>query len=243
MSRLSGDTAERMRTAFTVEMSAATKQVHEGSIGTALNAVGSTPVGVRAPRWRVRVPALAAALLIVLPVGTAFASEGAVPGDLLYPIKLLVEPIRSVVDSDVVPRHRVGELAQLMDIPNEAHRLTDAVTDARDAVSDLAADHPLRTDLDRLTDRVTDAAPAIVPSHDEVDSDHPATDTETDRPETDVRDGDSQETDRLGTDAVDDGTHEDGAPADPSVDDVTTDTSQRDDGSDSPTEPPPERDG
>ena len=243
MSRLAGDTAERMRTAFTIEMSTATKQVHEASMGDALNTVGGAPVAVRTPRWRLRVPALAAALLIVLPVGTAFASEDAVPGDLLYPIKRLVEPIRSVVDSDVVPQHRVDELARLLDIPDEAHRLTDAVTDARDAVSDLPVGHHLRTDLDRLTDRVTDAATVDVPSHDDVESDHPETDTPGDRSGTDPPHDGPQDTDRSGTDAPVDGTYSDTATTDPSADDATTDTHQRDDGADSHTEqPPPESD-
>jgi hypothetical protein len=241
MSRLAGDTTQRMREAFTVEMSAATKQAHEASIGDALNTAGGPPVGVRTSSWRVRVPALAAALLIVLPVGTAFAAEDAVPGDLLYPVKRLVEPIRSVVDSDVVAQHRVDELAYLLEIPDETHRLTDAVSDARDAVSDLPADHYLRTDLEQLTDRVTDAAPADVPSHDEVDSDHPEvdsdhpeSDTPADRSGTDAPNDGVQDTDRAGTDAPSDGTQEDGS---------TADTPHRDSGSDAPTdEPPPERD-
>ncbi len=256
MSRLAGDTTQRMREAFTVEMSAATKQAHEASIGDALNTAGGPPVGVRTSSWRVRVPALAAALLIVLPVGTAFAAEDAVPGDLLYPVKRLVEPIRSVVDSDVVAQHRVDELAYLLEIPGEAHRLTGAVSDARDAVSDLPADHYLRTDLEQLTDRVTDAAPADVPSHDEVDSDHPEVDsdhpeadsdrpeadsdrpesaTPGDRPGTDAPNDGVQDTDRAGTDAPSDGTQEDGS---------TADTPHRDSGSDAPTErDAPPRDG
>ncbi len=228
MSRLAGDTTDRMREAFTIEMSAATKEAHESSIGAALNTFGATSTGVRTPRWRLRVPAFVAALLVVAPVGAAFASESAVPGDLLYPVKRLVEPIRSVVDSDVVAQHRVDELAHFLDMHTEADRLSDAVQDARDAVSDLPADHHLRVAFDRLTDRATNAAPVDVPSHDEVDSDHPATDTSTDRSPTDVPDDRSHETDTS---------------TDPTTDDVTTETHERDDGSDSHTEqPPPERD-
>ena len=239
MSRLAGDTTQRMREAFTVEMSAATKQVHEASIGDALATVGGTLVGVPTPRWRMRVPALAAALLIVLPVGTAFASEGAVPGDLLYPVKRLVEPIRSVVDSDVVAQHRVDELARLLDVPDEAHRLMDAVTDARDAVGDLPPDHDLRATFDRLTDRVTDAAPVDVPSHGDAESDHPQTVTPSDRPSTDAPHDDSQETDRPGTDAPADGTHDDATTTEPPTDDATTGTHPRSDGFDTHNEEPP----
>lgn len=228
MSRLAGDTTQRMCEAFTIEMNDATKEAHRASMGDVLSAIGASAPTVRAPWWRARVPALVAAVLVVLPVGTAIASESAVPGDLLYPVKRFVEPVRSVVDSDVVAQHRVDELAHLMDIPTQAERLTDAVEDARDAVRDLPIDHRLRTDFDRLTDRATDAAQVTVPSSEEEDSDHPVTDTNTDRPAEEEPVDRPHETDTL---------------VDPPPDDAPADTHQRHDRSDPHTdEAPPVRD-
>lgn len=186
MSSLAGNTTERMRSAFTIEMSATTKQAHEASISTALNTVGATTHGVRTPRWRVRVPALVAGLMVALPLGTAVASEGAVPGDLLYPIKRLVEPIRSVVDPDVAAQHRVEELARLIDSPASSDRVADAVFDARDAVGDLPADHLLRAEFDKLTDRLAESESVVVPFTDDENADHPVSDTNTNRLKTDV---------------------------------------------------------
>lgn len=44
------------------------------------------------------VPAIALVLIVALGTGTSFAAEGAVPGDLLYPVKIKInEPVRNIV--------------------------------------------------------------------------------------------------------------------------------------------------
>ncbi len=138
---------ERMRSAFAIEMGATTKQMHEASIRAALNTVGGITHGTVAPRWRLRVPALIVASLIVLPLGTAIASEDAVPGDLLYAIKRLVDPLRSVLDSDIAAEHRVDELAHLID--RAAHRGTSATLSSDEV-------NPRYGSTDTIADRNTE---------------------------------------------------------------------------------------
>lgn len=200
MSPLTKDTSQRMREAFTVEMSPATKQAHTSSIGEALSTVGSVQARPPMSWWRMRVPALGAALLVVLPVGTAIAAESALPGDLLYPVKRVVEPVRSIIDSDVVARHRVDELVRFLDAPVATDRLPDALRDAREAVSDLPIGHDLHVVFDQLTDRATDTRTSDAAPHREADEAPSSTETDTERSietETDT------ETDRSLTDVPD----------------------------------------
>ncbi len=234
MSDLAADTKERMRSALTIEMTGATRRAHQASISVALSTAGATTRGIVTRRRRVRMPALVAGLMIVLPLGSAIASESAVPGDLLYPIKRLVEPIRSVVDSDIAAEHRVKELAHLIDSPASSRRVADAVSDARDAVSELPPDHQLRTDLDRLTDRARDTGASVTLPSDEVDRKYRSTDPIADRQATDEPDDSTRETD---------------TPTEPHPVDATTDTHEQTDRSgslteeSSPTRDAPTRDG
>ena len=62
-------------------------------------------------RWAVSVAALGTALVPV----AAIASDSAVPGDLLYPVKLTVERIQIIFDRDIDAEHRVSELENLID--------------------------------------------------------------------------------------------------------------------------------
>ena len=191
MSRLDRGTHDRLRTAFDAGMSAETRDAHLAAIVSELN-IGAVAIIAPTPWWRLRAAGLAAAMLVVVPVGTAIASEGAGPGDFLYPVKLLVEPFRSVVDSDVVARHRADELAHIIDTPQEVDRLTDAITDAQDATSDLPADHRLRVYVEELTDTATDR-----PVHEDRERDVVV-----------VTDRDASEKDERDADVVDDTTHE-----------------------------------
>jgi len=155
MSRLGAGTTERLQDAFVITMDAQTAARHEATIVEALRAA-DVPVVASPPRWRLRVPALVAAAMVVAPVGAAVAADNANPGDVLYPVKRIVEPIVSIFDSDVVASHRIEELTYIVDEPAEIDRVPAAVSDARDAVSDLPPDHALRGEFDVITDRVPD---------------------------------------------------------------------------------------
>jgi hypothetical protein len=161
MSGLDKQTTERMREAFKVEIDDQTKRLHQAMISEALSdhvpdSVPTRRAVLKPMWWRMRVRALVTAMVIVLPVGTAIAAENTVPGDFLYSVKTASEPIRSMFDSDVAARHRVSELEHLMDHPDRVDRLSDAVTDAEEAVTDLPMNHPLRGQLSTLTDMAMD---------------------------------------------------------------------------------------
>ncbi|GMR02084.1 MAG: hypothetical protein BMS9Abin20_0410 [Acidimicrobiia bacterium] len=155
MSRIGAGTTERLQDAFMITMDAQTAARHEATIAEALRAA-DLPVVASPSRWRLRIPALVAAAMVVAPVGAAVAADNANPGDVLYPVKRIVEPIVSIFDSDVVASHRVEELAHIVDEPAEIDRIPSAVSDARDAISDLPPDHALRGEFDLITDRVPD---------------------------------------------------------------------------------------
>lgn len=83
--------------------------------------------------------AAVAASVLLLPA-MAIASDDAVPGDLLFPVKTSVESIWQIVDPEIVGRHRVEEVEQLIqrEAPAETIaeriRLAEAVVDASDPV-------------------------------------------------------------------------------------------------------------
>lgn len=238
MSGLDERTTERMRAAFEVAMSDRTKREHQSAISEALDEYPSTTPATKLLSWRLRARALIAAAFVVLPVGTAIASTDTVPGDFLYPVKRVVEPVWSVFDSDIAAHHRVDELEKLLDNRAEDHRITDAVSDAQLAVTDLPSGHHLQTDLVILTDRVTDLTPSdTAPSRQretDVPSDSPVTGQPSDRPVTDKLQDNATTT----THAPTDNAPRTVAPSDaPSPDHVTTTTNTSDsDGQDANTD-------
>lgn len=104
---------------------------------------GSRP---RRPR-RFRMLALAAALVLALPV-IALAAEDSVPGDFLYPVKRVFEPVVALFDADVMADHRVSEAEALLERRADTQVIRDHVIRAREAVAD---DHPVQARrLDRI---------------------------------------------------------------------------------------------
>jgi len=170
MSRIDPGTAERLQDAFTITVDASTSARHHAAIADAIRTVGVPPPATPA-RWRMRIPALVAAAMAVAPVGAAVAAENTNPGDLLYPVKRIVEPIRSIFDSDIAATHRIEELARIVDSPADIDRIPIAVSDARDALFDLPPDSSLRDEFMMITDRVRDHFGSDTPLHDEVSDD------------------------------------------------------------------------
>ncbi len=200
MSGLDKQTTDRMRRAVEVEIDDQTKRAHLASISDALSDHPPTDLAaVSRPSktlwWRMRVRTLIAAMVVVLPVGTAIAAENTVPGDLLYSVKLAAEPIRSVFDSDVAARHRVAELEHLMDHPNRTDMLPSAVSSAEQAVTDLPIDHPLRDQLAMLTDMATDMMQPPPEGSGGTQHDRPMHDSPTDESPTDTPHDNIGETD------------------------------------------------
>ena len=139
-----------------------TQASHLAAIDAALEARNVVPIKesrFSPMRW-------VAAAVILVGIGApsaVVASAGSLPGDLLYPIKQISEPILIRFDAEVVARHRIDEVVKLRarDLP-----AADVLREAEDAVGRLPLDSPLRDELARLGDRdreVTDAPPASRP--------------------------------------------------------------------------------
>ena len=142
-------------------------------------------------RWAVTAAALSTALVPV----AAVASESAIPGDLLYPIKRTVERVQLIFDRDIEAEHRVDELVRMVvDIPDvdvdviEAHLAeTLAVLDATSDRADLVERVHDAIERFRPNDRIAPAtgqAP-VEPTRREEQSDVVSTTSPADRP-TDV---------------------------------------------------------
>ena len=103
---------------------------------------------------RTRLATLLAAALLLLVPAAAFAAEGAVPGDLLYPIKLATEQIRLVVDPNIEAEHRIEELETVVDRVAPFDEVADRLIDAEDSVRDSDVPEDLLGRLDSVRDRI-----------------------------------------------------------------------------------------
>lgn len=99
-------------------------------------------------RWTLSV---VVALMLAGPAA-AVAGDTAVPGDLLYPVKRIAEPIVQLFDRDIVAEHRVEEVAALIDRGSEDALIEDRIAVARLAVAETDAP-VLAQRLDRIVDR------------------------------------------------------------------------------------------
>ncbi len=120
--------------------------------------IGEAIRSARAPRSRrFRLLAVALTSTLLLPV-VALAAENAVPGDLLYPIKRMLEPVVALVDRDVEVDHRVREAETLLERDVEPGIVRDHVQRARDVVTDEHPEHTERLDVvvDQLDHRSLD---------------------------------------------------------------------------------------
>lgn len=160
-----------------------------------LAAIGDAVRSARAPRLRrFRLLAVAVAVVVALPV-MALASENAVPGDLLYPIKRVLEPLISVVDRDVEADHRVREAEVLLERDAEPSVIRDHVDRARVVLTDEHKQHRTRLDVvvGELEDRpgvhdgesavpLSDRSAGDAPEQDRTHQSHRTEDESPDRP-------------------------------------------------------------
>lgn len=168
MSALPQTTVDRMRVALAARMDEDVAGRQRLRISEELRLV-PVPATVRAssrPGLIARVAGLVAVVVLVVVAGSGVASQAAIPGDLLYPVKRLTEPLLAAFNDDLAASHRVDELGAIIVDPDRADRIDRAIIDAQDAVDALAGDHPLRSELDRIVDRT-----ASRPSNDVVPND------------------------------------------------------------------------
>jgi len=111
---IDSDPLERLSSAYRIEVDPETRSRHIDAVHAVIASM--PPATVARSRFILRrfVAASAAALAIAAPVGMAVAAETAVPGDVLYPVKGVIERVRSVVDPKVEATHRVDEAERLI---------------------------------------------------------------------------------------------------------------------------------
>ena len=170
-----------------VEVPDETREAQWTAIAQALEDV---PARSQVPRRRRVAVWVAAAFSIGLPAA-AVAAEGTVPGDFLYPVKLVVEPVRSLFDPDVAAVHRVEELERLFESDALVSDIDRALNQAERAVDD-AKSPELTQRVERVRDQVRDRRESDQAGTDRVSEPVPTEDgptaTVTDQPrDTDTR--------------------------------------------------------
>lgn len=156
MTMLDSTTVESLRDAFTIDVNQSVADRHTKEIASALQTFEPPPRVAAPRRSRVRRMAITALLAgaVVLPMGAAVATEDAMPGDILYPIKLMVEPFVAIVDAEVAATHRVEELSVLVGSGAGTDRINNAVHAARRELDALPFDHQLWVRFNTATDRL-----------------------------------------------------------------------------------------
>ncbi len=136
-----------------------------------------------APRRRVRMGRYLAAAAIVTIPSVAIASNGSLPGEPLYPIKLLVEPLVRVFDRHVVADHRIDEVEILIRRGADDAVIRRQIDIARvevDRIGDEAVRHRLTDRLDRMVRDMEPGTTSIGDRPQEQPQDRPATTVPTD---------------------------------------------------------------
>ncbi len=142
--------SRRLQAATDLHIDSSTRQDHMAAIRAAAELAG--PPQVQAATTRVlrrRLVAATAAAVLIVP-GVAVAAENSAPGSVLYPVKRTTEAVRSLVDGDIVARHRIEELEDHLRDDAPVADLLDALERAEVAVGAGTPDELLhRLDLAR----------------------------------------------------------------------------------------------
>lgn len=153
----------RLRDALVVPTDAATRATQLAALTAALTVAPASSVTARErPRSFRRVIAIVTAVAVVGVPSVAVAAESSLPGSPLWRVKVTTEPVRAVVDRDVVLRHRVEELERLLVNGAEVQKFERALERADAAVRDDSAPS-LVARLDVAREAVAAFAPAPDP--------------------------------------------------------------------------------
>ena len=148
--------SERLRAAFEVEMSDETRERQLSAISAALNEEPSrVPAALPlVAHWRRRFAAFIAAATIFTPAAVAVAAEGALPGDMLYPVKQTTEDLRSVIDPTIAAKHRIDEADRMHENGFPVAQLETALTEADRAIADVGDPDDLRARFVEVEDNM-----------------------------------------------------------------------------------------
>lgn len=151
---------------------------------------------------------VAATMALLIPAA-AFAADDAVPGDVLYPVKVAFEQVRSVFDSDIETRHRVEEAETMIENEANPDLVRERLRIAEEGSGDVAPDIQRRIDTvrDRL-DSAQEPASGVEPDRqhdreqDQADTSEPGAESDGQRKQTGTttapRGGDSVDRDEPG---------------------------------------------
>jgi hypothetical protein len=137
---------------FQIEVAPAVRQRHLRQISAKITS---------APRRRRGFALVLVGAILLVPLA-AVAAEDSLPGELLYPVKRILEPVRALFDQEVVADHRVDELEILVARRTPRPDMELPVREAEEAVA--ARERPdLRQRLEALIDRI-EQEPEVEPA-------------------------------------------------------------------------------
>jgi len=114
------------------------RAAHLNAISEAIESAPAVVPTVRS-RWsmplRRRITGLLVATMTLGPAGVAFAAQGSLPGDSLYPAKRVVERVQAVFDPSVPARHRLDEVSGLISRGDDSSEVARALQEAAAAVA------------------------------------------------------------------------------------------------------------
>lgn len=123
--------------------------IHMSSIADELLDPGPATPGRSTNSVRRLLLVVAASAVLLLPVA-AFASETALPGDVLYPVKVAFERVRVVFDARVESRHRIEEAEIMVNREVDADLVRERLRIAEDGLGDSDLDLQRRIDTLQL---------------------------------------------------------------------------------------------
>ncbi len=170
------DLADRLRSAYRIEMNSQTRRRQLAAIASAMKeAPAATPVTMpTTARWRTRLAALVAAATVFTPAAVAVAAESSLPGDPLYPVKQMTEELRAVIDPTIVARHRLDEAERMHDRDRPVTDIVVVLDEADRAITDAGDPPDLRDRWMDMTDRMDrDSRPPDQGPHRDADGDGP----------------------------------------------------------------------
>jgi len=128
---------------FQIEVASEVRQRHLREISAKIAA---------APRRRHGFVLVLVAAVLLLPLA-AVGAEDTLPGEVLYPLKRILEPVRALFDTEVVAENRVDELEIMVDRRIRRPEIDRPIREAEAAVA--TRDRPdLRLRLDALIERI-----------------------------------------------------------------------------------------
>lgn len=129
-------------------------------------AIIAAPLGAAAGRtsWltplRRRITGLLVATMTLGPAGVAFAAQGSLPGDSLYPAKRVAEHVQAVFDPSLPARHRLDEASELLARGAGSAEVAQALQEAVGAVAIAPDDGSLSAALEALQQELEPSATA-----------------------------------------------------------------------------------